>query len=261
MQIELAAEIKHLFQTPDYFNQIMMLRGEVYRKQENRCTQKISLNGNNYFIKQHTGIGWKEIVKNLFQLRLPVLSANTEWKAIKYLHQLAIPTLTIVGFGCRGINPARLQSFLITQELPKHISLEQFCKNWQHQPPSFRLKQNIIKEIGRIARTIHTHGINHRDFYICHFLLQIPHDKQHPKLYLIDLHRAMIRSRVPARWIIKDLAGLYFSSHDIGLTKRDILRFIKEYRNNSLRDVLNKELPFWLNVKKRGNKLYRKHTK
>lgn len=243
------------------FDQIMSLQGEVYRQQEGRCTQKIVLDGKNYFIKQHHGVGWKEIFKNLLQLRPPVLSAKNEWRAIEKLHHLSIPTLNIAGYGARGFNPARLKSFLITEELPDHISLEHLCKDWKHQPPEFRLKQNIIKEVARIARTIHSNGINHRDFYICHFLLKIPHDKHRPKIYLIDLHRAMIWSHMPARWMIKDLAGLYFSSYEIGLTKRDILRFLKEYRNTNLKNILNKEFLFWQKVKKRGDKLFRKHTK
>ena len=195
----------------------------------------------------------QEIFKNIFQLRLPVLGARNEWLAIQRLHTLAIPTLEIVGYGSRGLNPARLKSFLITRELPEHISLEDFCKHWPTQPPPFLLKQNLIKEVARIARTLHTEGINHRDFYICHFLLKIPHDKNYPTLYLIDLHRASVRTRTPIRWIIKDLAGLYFSSKEIGLTKRDLFRFIREYGHT--------ELSFWLKVKKRGDKLYRKHAK
>jgi len=244
------------------FDQVMALRGKVYRELENRRTQRIILGNNAYFIKQHFGVGWKEIVKNLLQLRLPVLSAKNEWQAIQKLKLLNIPTQTIVGYGCRGLNPASRQSFLITQELPKHISLEDFCVSWRSQPPSFRLKQRLIREVARIARLLHEHGVNHRDFYICHFLLDL-NDYSHDNItiYLIDLHRAQLRQQTPARWIIKDLAGLYFSSKDIGLTRRDVLRFMKEYRNTSLSSILNKETYFWQKVKERGDQLYRKHAR
>ena len=78
--------------------------------------------------------------------------------------------------------------------------------------------------------------------------------------YLIDLHRAQVRQIVPERWLIKDLAGLYFSSQDIGLTRRDLLRFMKEYRNKSLELILIQERNFWERVKKRGDKLYQRHS-
>lgn len=240
------------------FDEIMSLKGETFRALENRRTQKITLGNKNYFIKQHYGIGWKEIFKNLLALRLPITSAKNEWLAIKRLHELNIPTQTIMGFGYRGWNPAKRESFLITEELSDNISLEYFCRDWKKEPPAFQLKYHLIQEVARIARTLHSNGINHRDFYLCHFLLL--KGDENCKLYVIDLHRAQIRSQTPIRWIIKDLAGLYFSSLDIGLTRRDCLRFIKAYRNKPLREVLNKEPNFWHKVKQRGDKLYTKHA-
>lgn len=261
MQIspELTIHFPHQTQA---FDQVMAMHGEVYRELENRRTQRIKLGGKAYFLKQHFGIGWKEIFKNLFQLRLPVLSAQNEWRAVEKLHQLKIPTLSIVGYGCRGINPAKLQSFLITRELPKHVSLEDFCAAWHKIPPHFRIKQAVIQEVARIARLIHEHGLNHRDFYICHFLLDSDcYSRGIIRLYLIDLHRAQLRQKTPARWIIKDLAGLYFSSKEIGLTQRDRVRFMQAYRNGaSLRSILIKERDFWQKVKERGDQLYRRHA-
>jgi heptose I phosphotransferase len=56
----------------------------------------------------------KEIFKNLVQLRLPVLGAKNEWRAVQKLQQLDIPTLEIMAYGSQGCNPARLKSFLLT---------------------------------------------------------------------------------------------------------------------------------------------------
>ena len=234
----------------------MQLHGEVYRELEGRRTQRVTLNEKNYFLKQHFGVGWKEIFKNLLQLRLPIVSAKNEWLAIQKLQKLNIAVPDLVGYGCRGHNPATLQSFLMTRELPPTISLEDYCKNWQTQPPTFQRKFALINEVAKIARTLHQNGMNHRDFYICHFLL----DEQNT-LYLIDLHRAQMRKRTPARWIIKDLSGLYFSSKDVGLTQRDLYRFMKAYRSLPLRVLLNQEKTFWQKVKNRGDKLYQKHER
>jgi len=63
------------------------------------------------------------------------------------------------------------------------------------------------------------------------------------RLSLIDLHRAQLRARTPRRWRDKDLAALYFSVLDIGLTKRDLLRFLAAYFVRPLRLLLREEAP------------------
>jgi heptose I phosphotransferase len=239
------------------FAQIMALAGETFRHQDGRRTQRLQINGKAYFIKQHKGVGWKEIIKNLFQLRFPVLSAKNEWRAIQKLAALNIAVPTVVGFGMRGMNPAKLQSFILMEELAPTISLETLSHQWKNAPPSFLEKRNLIKAVATIARTMHEHGINHRDFYLCHFLL----DQASPslKLYLIDLHRAQIRRKTPTRWIMKDLSGLYFSCAHLKLTKRDLLHFVKIYRQKPLRQLFNTEKAFWQKVQLRGT-TYRDHT-
>jgi heptose I phosphotransferase len=250
----------HFANKDNLFDQIMALEGKIYRELEGRRTQRIEFSGQGYFIKQHRGIGWKEIVKNIAQLRLPVYSAKNEWSALGLLKKLGIPTMDAVGFGERGLNPARMESFLVTKELTQIISLEDLCRDWLIQPPKLRFKWALIKEVARITRIMHANGMNHRDCYICHFLLdQTTENTALPRLYLIDLHRAQIRAVTPTRWVVKDLAGLYFSSKDIGLTSRDLLRFIREYRQLDLHDVLTREGTFWKKVKQRGDRTYQKH--
>ena len=260
MKLWLEEDIASLFSSPQGFMQMMQLRGEVFRELEGRRTQRVMLKTKAYFIKQHFGVGWKEIFKNLVQGRLPVLSAKNEYVAIKHLESLQIPTMTAVGYGCRGYNPASLQSFLLTQELTQVVSLEDYCRDWRLKPPSFLEKCALIREVARIARRLHESGLNHRDFYLCHFLLALETaGSLQPKLFVIDLHRAQLRRATPKRWQIKDLAGLYFSSLDCGLTARDRLRFIAEYTQTELRDILLQENSIWHKVKQRGDKLYRQH--
>ncbi len=245
------------------FDQLMALQGECFRDLEGRKTMRVKLNDKFYFIKQHRGVGFREIVKNLMQLRLPVISAKNEWRAIQKLHQLGIHVPGIAAFGERGKNPARRESFILMEELAPVVSLEDLCADWKKAPPSFAFKKLLLEKAAHIASTMHENGMNHRDFYICHLLLEnMPTlDVQYAKLFLIDLHRAQIRAQTPSRWIIKDLAGLYFSSLDAGLTQRDLLRFMKYYRKQSLRDILQNERHLWSKVKNRGDELYRDHAK
>jgi heptose I phosphotransferase len=237
------------------FDQIMALSGESFRQQDGRSTLRIVLGNKSYFIKQHRGVGWREIFKNLVQLRLPILSARNEWRAIHKLETLGVQVPRVVGFGVRGWNPAALESFVIMEDITPAVSLETLTADWNTQPPSLMTKWQLIDAVATIARELHEHGINHRDFYLCHFLLRPSHD-----LYLIDLHRATLRRSTPQRWIIKDLAGLYFSSQHIKLTQRDLYRFMRTYRQSCLHSLLlRSEKSFWQKVLKRGSK-YRDHT-
>ncbi|MDR1662765.1 MAG: lipopolysaccharide core heptose(I) kinase RfaP, partial [Azoarcus sp.] len=146
--------------------------------------------------------------------------------------------------GARGPAPARRQSTTISEELAPTESLEDYCRDWPRIPPAPALKRALIIRVAEMARRMHAGHVNHRDFYLCHFLLHTdpPPTPAALRLSLIDLHRAQIRARaLPLRWRRKDLAGLYFSAQDIDLTRRDLLRFIRAYFVSPLRHVLRDE--------------------
>ena len=232
---------------------MMALQGITFRKEAGRLTQAIAIDGQSYFIKQHTGVGWREIFKNLLYGRLPIISAKNEWVALQKCKTLGIASPHVYGYGKQGINPAQIRSFVLMEALQDARSLEEISCHWKAFPPSFALKNQFTMKVAQITRTLHDAGINHRDLYICHFLLK------DQTLYLIDLHRAQIRKRTPSRWRIKDLAALYFSSMDIGLTHRDRLRFMRAYQKKPLNAFSKMEHTFWEWVKKRGEKLYCEH--
>ena len=225
----------------DAFAAVSVLQGEVLRALEGRRTLRTEIGGHGYYAKIHGGIGWREILKNLLAGRLPVLGAGNEWRALRRLTTLGVDTLRPVAFGVRGDNPARQHSFIVTEEIAPAISLEDFCRHWPTQPPALRLKHALIEQLATLARRMHRGGVNHRDFYLCHFLLHLPLNTPTPRLSLIDLHRAQVRKQVPQRWRDKDLAALYFSALDIGLTRRDRLRFLRTYFDRPLRTLLTEE--------------------
>ncbi|MNG06640.1 Lipopolysaccharide core heptose(I) kinase RfaP [compost metagenome] len=76
------------------------------------------------------------------------------------------------------------------------------------------------------------------------------------KLSVIDLHRAQVRETLPNRWRNKDLAALYFSIMDIGLTRRDKLRFLKGYFQQPLRRTLVEEASLLTWLEGKANRLY-----
>ena len=256
MQLYLREDFSDLWDDP--FQQVQAVEGEVYRSKEGRSTLRFEHRSRGYFLKLHRGVGWGEILKNLLQLRAPVLGAENEWRAIEHLHQAGVPTMTLAACGKTGWNPARQLSFLVTDELSDMVSLEDYCEPWKVNPPRPGVRRRLIEQTARVARVVHDSGMNHRDFYLCHFLLPLDWDEvSYPALYLIDLHRAQIRRAAPQRWLVKDLASLYFSALDIGLTRRDVLRFLRHYSGVPLREVLGRRR-FWARVCRRTRQLYRR---
>ncbi|MDR0634466.1 MAG: lipopolysaccharide core heptose(I) kinase RfaP [Azoarcus sp.] len=250
-EVVLRPPFERLWAGRDPFAAVETLQGQVFRELAGRRTLRVDIDGRGYFAKIHRGVGWGEILKNLLNLRGPVLGARHEWRALERLAELGIDAPRAVAFGERGDDPARRRSFIITEELAPTVSLEDYCRDWPRTPPSPPLKRALIARVADMARRMHEGGVNHRDFYICHFLLHTepPPTPDALRLSLIDLHRAQLRAcPPPPRWRRKDLAGLYFSALDIGLTRRDLLRFLRIYFNAPLRRTLRDEasLLTWL---------------
>lgn len=249
-----AAELCELADVDDLFDHLATRRGQVYRELESRRTFRFEHRGKGYFAKVHFGVGWGEVVKNLLQMRLPVVSAVNELRAIRRLEALHVPTLTPVAFVDLGGLPPVRRSAIVTAELTDTISLEDLVRQ---SPPGFVLKRKLVRRLAAICRTMHTAGVNHRDLYICHFhLARRSVDHAVPTLHVIDLHRAQVRERTPQRWIIKDIGSLFFSAFDAGLTRHDVLTFMRVYAGKPLRETLSRDRGFWRAVVRRARRLY-----
>ncbi|MDR2238985.1 MAG: lipopolysaccharide core heptose(I) kinase RfaP [Zoogloeaceae bacterium] len=248
----------------DAFAAARALQGDVLRELEGRRTLRTEIDGRGYYVKLHRGIGWRRIFENLAVARRPVLGAGHEWRAIRRLRELGVDTMQAVAFGQRGANPARQESFIITEELAPTISLEDYCRDWAAQAPPPALKRALIARVADMTGRMHRGGMNHRDCYLCHFLL---HTEPAPapaalRVSLIDLHRAQVRpTPAPRRWRDKDLAALYFSSLEIGLTRRDRLRFLRAYFERPLRAILADEVALLTWLENEGRRLMRRYQR
>nr|VFK01983.1 MAG: heptose I phosphotransferase [Candidatus Kentron sp. H]VFK02095.1 MAG: heptose I phosphotransferase [Candidatus Kentron sp. H]VFK05266.1 MAG: heptose I phosphotransferase [Candidatus Kentron sp. H] len=257
MQIYLREELRILWQGKDPFVEVDKIQGKIFKHKEGRKTLYFKLNGKAYFLKLHKGVGWKEIAKNLLQLRLPVLGARNEQRAILALTKVGVGTLSIAAFGEKGINPAKKTSFIITDAIKPSLSLQRVTSQWRKNPPDLQLKRATSRQVCRMIRLMHENNINHRDLYLCHFLWRRYPEKK-PDLALVDLHRALIHKKLPYRWRVKDLAGIYYSAMDMGLTKGDCFRFIKAYSKKTLRAALTDNAAMWREVERKAKKLYGK---
>jgi len=257
----ITGELARAWAGRDPFVEVIRLEGETYRALEGRRTLRFELAGRAYFAKIHRGIGWREVAKNLLRLRLPVLGAQREWRAIHRLRELCVATMTPVAFGQRGRNPARRLSFLVTEALEPSVDLETFCARGGLAALGMAERRALIRKLASITRTLHANGVNHRDYYLCHFLLDAsPTWQSQPPaarpLHLIDLHRMQMRRRTPWRWRRKDLASLCYSARQVGATARDELQFLRVYADTPLRTLLRQGR--WRAVSRRARALQRK---
>ena len=66
---------------------------------------------------------------------------------------------------------------------------------------------------------------------------------------------ALIDAALPRRWIVKDVAGLYFSALHIGLNRQDFLRFVRVYSGRPVREALREQASFWNEVQRKALQL------
>lgn len=237
-QIELSDRLRSFF-SEDHsgFDELMQVDGEIFRHVKGRRTVKFERGGFHYFIKAHQRALLSEWLKCLLSLKWPVLGARAEWLGIEALERAGVKTMTLAGKGMRGWLAGSGGSFVVTESFEDSVSLEELIKQQENLglAQRDRLKRHLIPQLGEISRRLHEGGINHRDFYLCHFLTTQRDWSQWQatdaiELLVIDLHRVQIRSGpVSDRWRIKDLGALVYSAFGADLTVADALRFIRAY--------------------------------
>lgn len=255
----LATELKSFVPNVDHlFDALDELDGEIFRQVESRRTFRFSMLNNLYFAKLHFGVGWREIMKNLLQLKLPIIGAQNEYDALLLLENAGVPVPKVVGFASDGVNPAARRSCIVTKSLINTLSLEDCCRQ---KLVTLSRKYPLISRVAQLTRQMHEAGVNHRDCYICHFHLQLDElDKSQPTLFVIDLHRAQIRKQTPLRWRVKDVGSLLFSAiEEDALSRNDFFRFMAAYSDKTLRQTLLEDSFFWRKVMVRARKLYLKN--
>lgn len=233
----LAPEVSgHFARQADIFDAIMNLQGDSKRSVDRRQTIRVELGEHAYFLKKHNGVGWSEILKNLSSLKRPPLSARTEWEGIQALEALGISTLSPVGFGQRGKNPAEIQSFLMTQELAGMVKLSVIHERFAGLPEAqiTRIRACLIAAVAKVAKRFHEAGCAHSDFYLCHFMVKDRDWSQFKEgdgldLHLIDLHRMRRYRKLPFSKQVKELGALFYSATHLDLTEAEQQLFIKHY--------------------------------
>ena len=142
--------------------------------------------------------------------------------------------MAAVAYGYRGVAPLWTESFLITEELKNCTSLEDVFLKGVWETLTVAERRDLVCLLAQTVKKMHEAGVNHRDCYLCHFLW----NREENRLYIIDLHRSQIRTSVPHRWLLKDIASLYFSSLLQDIPSTYFMRFARVYGVEKLEGLL-----------------------
>ena len=258
----LRADIKAVWQDQDALDTAFALEGEVFRDMPGRRTLKVAVGEKDYFVKLHYGVGWGEVIKNWLQFKRPVIGAQNEYDACRELAELGIAAPLPAAFAVSNGSIASQRSFILCDELKGYTTLEDLTLAWANNPPSGLLRHQLLVAVAKFARAFHGHGFIHRDFYICHILIEdAALVRGEIKLAVLDLHRARRFPRIPARWLKRDMAALLFSTMDIPLSQSEWLRFLRIYVGRPLRTEFSERANFWAAVVKRAHALHAKDLK
>jgi heptose I phosphotransferase len=109
----------------------------------------------------------------------------------------------------------------------------------------------LMIKLAQLSANLHGAGLCHRDYYLCHFIIQKKaFNEGQLELILIDLHRMLQNQTHESSAVMKDIAALVFSAKDAGFNDDDWALFKQHY--------LPLGEQFWVSVEQRAEKLYRK---
>ena len=149
-----------------------------------------------------------------------VREVSNEWRILSHLARHGIPAPLPVALVER-----RKAAGIVTRGIPVAATLEE--RLVRERGPGDA--QDLLRRLALLVRDLHDAGVNHRDLYIGHILID-----SDACLWLVDLGRAEKRRRVPRYRIIKDLAALDFSTPARIAGDAARLRFLRRYAGKAI---------------------------
>jgi len=203
----------------------------VLHAAEGADSRKVSV-----YLKRHFHLPWASRLAATVDPSGRHSPAAAEFSHLERARALGVKVPEVVAAGER-IGPwGGLQSYLAVAELPGRELNEILPELLRSLDPAdfAAMKRRIVREMARIAATLHRARVFHKDLYLCHFFLdleKLARDPRDVELTLIDLHRLREHRFAADRWRWKDLGQLLFSIEGVdGVEGRDVSRFWKHYR-------------------------------
>ena len=131
MYLELDPALKAaLPEDTNTFEWFLHAKGTTHREVKHRLTYETRLGEHHIFVKRHLGCGWREVLKEWYRLRKPVVSARTEWEGAAILAAAGVRVPKVLGKGERGRYPHAIESFVVLDALEDCETLEHFKHGW-----------------------------------------------------------------------------------------------------------------------------------
>jgi heptose I phosphotransferase len=213
--------------------------GDRLHMKQGRSTARVRLDGPGGsvtgYLKRHRRLPWIDRLGALVFPRGGFSPGAAEWTNLRTAERLGVPVPTPIAAGERIGPGIRLESYLLVGELTGCLELHEALPRWQAElePAKFvDLKRRTVRRMAEIVGRLHSSYLFHKDLYLCHFFAPgVPTPAATPPVTLIDLHRLGRHRWTSARWRVKDLGQLLFSTEGLeSVDDRDRLRFWMHYR-------------------------------
>jgi len=181
--------------------------GRPFKSKPDREIRLLEIEGRPLFLKRYFRFGWKE----------RLCGAEREWWAVRELSGYGFGVPEPVAFGLeKGLRPRR--AFSLLAAVPGRRLEDLF----QEEP---EIALPLAPPLANLAARFHALGFSHQDFYLCHLFWD------GSRFFLIDLQRVRRSESLRIRWIIKDLAQLFYAARGIlGEDCREFERvFLQDY--------------------------------
>ena len=209
----------------DTFDRVMTASGgTIVRDFPGRRTVRLELKGADgvtqpVFLKRYESNYLGPVRRFLRFLRWPGAEdeALREWRMLHHLRALRISTATPIAIGQEQPGAFATRSFLMTAEIPNAIE----AGAWFEGLPVSQRGRFLLR-VAKMARRFHAAGLVHKDYYLNHVL--VSSSAADLELFLIDLQRVVSPGWRRARWVVKDLGALAYSTWNAGASRTQILR-------------------------------------
>ncbi len=155
---------------------------------------------------------------------------RNEGRRAAKLEAIGVPTITPVALGERRVRRLLLENFLVTEEIPNTLPLDEFVERRLPLMPAARrgkLRRDLAKTLADLTARLHDAGFVHQDFHPGNLLIHIGPDDS-LRLAVIDLDALRQIRNLGWNDVRENLALLnhYFWTR---CNRSDRYRFLKAY--------------------------------
>ncbi len=218
------------------FDDFWRLRARPFKRKRDREIRVLNLDGKTYYLKRYFRLPrWRKS------------GAETEWEGAMRLLRAGFSVPLPVCLGLERTFWAG-RAFTLFRSA-QGVRLEDLFRQ-QFWPP-------LVTPLAEVAGRFHAQGFSHQDFYLCHFFW----DEEEGRLTIIDLQRLRWAKRPKKRWVVKDLAELFYSVRET-LSQDEAISFQEEFlRTYASYLPWVKEKGFWSRVEKKIKRIARHDQK